>query len=59
MTATSPWICTAASAVDGWAKPIVVNRTPIDFSRLDVVIEETRKDLEAMERTRDILERGR
>ena len=40
-------------------EPIVVDHTPVDFSRLDVVIEEKRKDLEAMERTRDILERGR
>lgn len=38
-------------------EPIVVDRTPIDFSRLDVVIEETRKDLEAMERTREVLSR--
>ena len=36
---------------------VVVDRELIDFSRLDVVIEETRKDLEAMERTKEILAR--
>jgi hypothetical protein len=38
---------------------VVVEREPVDFSALDVVIEETRKDLEAMERTKEILARGR
>lgn len=40
-------------------EPMVVDRTPVDFSRLDVVIEETRKDLEALERTKEIFERRR
>lgn len=38
---------------------VMVEREPPDFSALDVVIEETRKDLEAMERTKDILARRR
>ena len=35
----------------------VVQQEPIDFSRLDVVIDETRKDLEAMERVKLIMAR--
>lgn len=36
---------------------VMVDREPTDFSALDVVIEATRKDLEALERAKEILAR--
>lgn len=36
---------------------VMIEREPMDFSALDVVIEETRKDLDALERTKEILAR--